>query len=1291
MLPQVILTFANRAEGKQGFLRSLRREQREIEAALRPAAERLSPICRVDSRADVTRARLVEHLQSAAAAQFAVVFHYGGHASGSALALRHGDVPAQGVAALLSSLPRLHMVFLNGCSTQAQVDALLDGGVPVVVATRADVKDAAATDFAAHFYLRLGEGSTIQRAFDDAVVAVQTLHTVFTASREPSKGSARFTPKKPPAAAGVPWQLWSRRAPGAMDPCAWSLPLAADDPLFTLPQPQVAVPAEPFRGAASYRVEDAAIFRGRGAEIEEAYSALTDGAAAVVVMHGPAGVGRTSMVQAGLLSRLRVDRAACAVVPETLDDAQSAAPEVLLVDEAERLTEAQIQAALAMSPRVLFAVRSAQVEALTAAIDQAGHAVTSVPLGHLNEAAITCVIRDVTRIFGFSYAADLPQRLAADLAGHGAVDALSAGLSGALVDAGEVGGLPEQGYGTPSMTSAAAAQPVVGATTPITSAVLCALWVGRTDDEVDDAQYEQFKRDGCLDSFVRDGMAALAAENSEWVESGFALDLLAHHRTLLGKLRGHTLEGLKGRYAHREDVEVFVEAACVNRLLVQTPDGAGTLLAHDMLAPLIGSRFAHSRAPAQQARRIIEERLPSWAGGAEGATLDANDLLTIEAGRAGMAVLNADGLRMTEASARAVVAKARRRRILRSALGGALILVLTLAFLWNQRRLEVKHTKAEAAQLVDARDMAAGLVAAYRKLEDPTPQRAAAGVVQLAGLLEKHGTVAPAVARLALRSWSGILTAYDEAPDRLARPTVFMLAGRAHLVDRRGRFHPLSGAPSGWFVAPGGRWVAVIDARAQQLRLFDAQTGAAGPGDPFKVPGTIERVGQFDAPDVLLVLSNLQGSESLWSLLVIDTRDGRGQSALFEDTAWRGHCTQRLPLMRPPVGEDGVRLVFGADGRLEPATLRREEGADVRFDDCLKRTIMPQAPRSSAVSDLRPAWRRWTTQPLDDAARRAGLFGGPGEIPLALRDARSAKVGEGGCMEGCGFLAARHKSGVFAAGEHQLFIAREVCDLFGGSDWLTRWCRSDGRSGYMYSPDDIRRLNTGERPPPRRRGALVLFGGRLLDVHDLTPLKTSYAGAAWDFAMSPDGRRLALLTDRGLLHLVRKEDTFVEHRRKSPLDDPFLAVAWASDHRLIVQRTSGITAVNVTDDALLWRRPTAASRGGLAAGFDMVAVRTDDAIRLVAAADGTALSPLERPGLTAVSDLTMRFEPDGALVVHDDAQVLRRAPVPQEDATAQAGVDRWLAAHPDRVPPLTGDGPCSEGRALRDGECWPAP
>lgn len=104
-----------------------------------------------------------------------VLFHYSGHAGRDRLVTQGEVAQAEGMAKLLGQCPNLKLVVLNGCSTRAQVQALLDEGVPAVVATSAPVKDNKATDFSIAFYQALANNEEpLRQAFDLAEADLKT-------------------------------------------------------------------------------------------------------------------------------------------------------------------------------------------------------------------------------------------------------------------------------------------------------------------------------------------------------------------------------------------------------------------------------------------------------------------------------------------------------------------------------------------------------------------------------------------------------------------------------------------------------------------------------------------------------------------------------------------------------------------------------------------------------------------------------------------------------------------------------------------------------------------------------------------------------------------------------------------------------------------------------------------------------------------------------------------------------------------------------------------------------------
>ena len=80
---------------------------------------------------------------------------------------------AEGLAAFLATQPHLQLFFVNGCCTHAQIAGLHAAGVPIVIATREEVDDAAARQFAVHFHRGLSSGSSVAGSFAAAKGAMQ--------------------------------------------------------------------------------------------------------------------------------------------------------------------------------------------------------------------------------------------------------------------------------------------------------------------------------------------------------------------------------------------------------------------------------------------------------------------------------------------------------------------------------------------------------------------------------------------------------------------------------------------------------------------------------------------------------------------------------------------------------------------------------------------------------------------------------------------------------------------------------------------------------------------------------------------------------------------------------------------------------------------------------------------------------------------------------------------------------------------------------------------------------------
>jgi hypothetical protein len=196
------------------------------------------------------------------------------------------------------------LVFLNACSTEPQVEGLLEAGVAAVLATSRAVDDEVAKEFAGRFYVGLAGGAELQTAYEEAAGAIRAKYGSspqdmwWVEAKEEETAEDRW-----------PWTLYVRK--GAQLVTAWNLPDAAGNPLFGLPPlPEGDLPGTPFRHLHWFEREHAEVFFGRGRQIRDVYRRVTSpGMAPIILLYGQSGVGKSSLLAAGLLPRLEASHA----------------------------------------------------------------------------------------------------------------------------------------------------------------------------------------------------------------------------------------------------------------------------------------------------------------------------------------------------------------------------------------------------------------------------------------------------------------------------------------------------------------------------------------------------------------------------------------------------------------------------------------------------------------------------------------------------------------------------------------------------------------------------------------------------------------------------------------------------------------------------------------------------------------------------------------------------------------------------------------------------------------------
>jgi hypothetical protein len=165
-----ITAFANTAE--KGFIGKVDQE-RECMQQLLAACQKHYPDIR---QHEIPRAEIDHVIDAFIACRGRVAFfHFAGHADGQILEFGSAAAHASGLAGILKEQGCVPVVFLNGCSTQAQVDYFRDAGVGIVISTTVDVVDEYAYVFAQRFYQSfLAKDRTVEEAFGDARNALLT-------------------------------------------------------------------------------------------------------------------------------------------------------------------------------------------------------------------------------------------------------------------------------------------------------------------------------------------------------------------------------------------------------------------------------------------------------------------------------------------------------------------------------------------------------------------------------------------------------------------------------------------------------------------------------------------------------------------------------------------------------------------------------------------------------------------------------------------------------------------------------------------------------------------------------------------------------------------------------------------------------------------------------------------------------------------------------------------------------------------------------------------------------------
>ena len=309
--PVILLAFANEQDPGGAYLRNLPRELNLLKSLLERAEE--AELCEVEILSNTTLGQLFDAFQKPKYRNRIAIFHYGGHADSFELLLEneHGasaGAHGEGLIPFLANQQSLRLIFLNGCFSIRQAQELANQGIPAVIGTVQAVNDQLATDLAGRFYRALAFGNSIERSWKEATYYLMTqkgkddpiayYHKDADGDALRGAGASKIPNR-------FPWEI--RYRPGAEAVRDWNLPEAAGNLLFGLPELPAAYlpPNEPFHFLKRYTKTEAPVFFGRGREIRSLYQRITDPLSSpVILLYGQSGVGKSSLLEAGLLPRL---------------------------------------------------------------------------------------------------------------------------------------------------------------------------------------------------------------------------------------------------------------------------------------------------------------------------------------------------------------------------------------------------------------------------------------------------------------------------------------------------------------------------------------------------------------------------------------------------------------------------------------------------------------------------------------------------------------------------------------------------------------------------------------------------------------------------------------------------------------------------------------------------------------------------------------------------------------------------------------------------------------------------
>ncbi|HLP47753.1 MAG TPA: hypothetical protein VK469_17550, partial [Candidatus Kapabacteria bacterium] len=652
--PVIFLAFANDRVNDSKYLRNLPYEQREIRKILENAKQ--AGLCDIIERSNCTIDDILDVFQDKSYKDRIAIFHYGGHADCYKLLLESSTGARsyafkEGLVSFLSRQKSLKLIFLNGCSTE-QHALELKAAIPIVIGTFQEISDKVAAQLAIRFYHGIANGHSLERSWREAEDEIKTINDT---SNFNSMYRWEIQEKKMDR---FPWHFFLKG--GAENVKEWNLPDAVNDPLFGIPgiPSHYCMPENPFRFLQRFEEKYARVFFGRGQYIRALYNRLMDpGAPPIILLYGQSGVGKSSLLEAGLIPRLKETHEVVYAVKDRQKGLLGTLEECLRQPGDSHHSSFSIQHSISISrPLVII-------------LDQVEEIFTCPNPGIANE--LNDFLGKLLPIFDSSYKGpkikfilgyrkeyhpeidthlgnfQLPcsYLFLEPLCRREIIETIT-GISLSPVLKQRYHNLeiePE----LPGIIADNLLEDKNSPVAPVLQILLTKMWMMAIKENSYQSvfsvkNYQLLRKQGlAMEDFLQQQMAELKNSNPGVVNSGLALDLLKFHTTSLGTACSRNIDEIRQTY--KQNWEMMGELVKQLKHLYLLTDTRAheneTSLVHDILAPVIIKEYNDSDKPGQRAARILAAKIEDFKKDISDTWLNEADLQVIYQGKEGMRAL----------------------------------------------------------------------------------------------------------------------------------------------------------------------------------------------------------------------------------------------------------------------------------------------------------------------------------------------------------------------------------------------------------------------------------------------------------------------------------------------------------------------------------------------------------------------------------------------------------------------------------------------------------------------------